>query len=319
MHSAKKVFFLDTVHPVLAQRLSAAGYECIGLEDTTAEALPGHLHEAHGIVLRSRIPVNRALLEACPNLVFIARSGSGLENIDVAFATSRGIRLFNSPEGNRDAVAEHVMGMLLSLFNKLNKSDHEVRQGIWDREGNRGMELAGKTMGIIGYGVMGTAVAKRLAGFQCRILAHDKYKSGFGSDGVQECTLERIFEEADIVSLHLPLTAETEAYVNQTWLQQFRKPICLVNTSRGRHVVTADLVDAMRSGQVYGACLDVLEYEKASLEGLETASVPEALQYLMNSAHTVLTPHIAGWTVESYVKLSEVLADKILADLGAGL
>lgn len=317
MQGPRKVFFLDTVHPVLAERLTAAGYVCVAHEATTPEELMPRLHEAYGIVLRSRLPVNRALLAACPNLAFIARSGSGLENIDVAFAASKGIRLFNSPEGNRDAVAEHVMGMLLSLFNKLHKSDREVRQGIWDREGNRGRELAGKTVGIIGYGVMGTAVAERLAGFRCRILAHDKYKSGFGFGGVEECALERIFEEADIVSLHLPLTAETAGYVNSVWLGRFKKPICLVNTSRGRHVVTADLVTAMRSGRVYGACLDVLEYEKTSLEGLEVSAMPEALQYLVDAPHTVLTPHVAGWTVESYVKLSEVLADKILAELGA--
>ncbi|MBL7942041.1 MAG: hydroxyacid dehydrogenase [Flavobacteriales bacterium] len=303
---------MDTVHPVLESRLTAAGFACIAHWDTPREKLLVEISQATGIVIRSRITINREFIDAATGLKFIARSGSGLENIDVEYARSKGIVLFNSPEGNRDAVAEHVLAMLLTLFDKLNKADREVRQGMWDREGNRGIELAGKTVAIIGYGVMGSAVAERLSGFRCRILAHDKFKSGFGSSTVEESDLLRIFEEADIVSLHLPLTAETTGYVNAGFLNQFRKSIYLINTARGKNVVTADLVEAMKSGRVSGACLDVLEYEKASLEGLDISAQPPPLQYLMSSPNTVLTPHVAGWTVESYEKLSAVLAEKIL-------
>ncbi|MFM9984805.1 MAG: NAD(P)-dependent oxidoreductase [Flavobacteriales bacterium] len=305
----KKVIFIESVHEILHERLSTLGFQCENRYDNSRDEILSLMHEFEGLVLRSRIQVDKAFLEASPNLKFIARSGSGLENIDVKEAELRGIKVFSSPEGNRDAVGEHAIAMLLMLFNNLKRADTEVRNNIWRREENRGLELKGKTVAIIGYGVMGSGLAEKLSGFGCRILAHDLYKSGFANNQVEEVNLKVIFDEADIVSLHLPLTSETIHYANGDFFSRFKKNIYLINTARGKNVNTADLAESLRSGKVAGACLDVLEHEKSSLEGLENTS-PD-LVYLQQAENVILTPHIAGWTHESYYKLSGVLADKI--------
>lgn len=308
-----KVLFLETVHEILAQRLTAAGFECTFDYTLNREELKKILPDYTGLVLRSRITIDREILEQARALKWIARSGSGLENIDVPFAHEKNIEVINSPEGNRDAVGEHAIGMLLMLLNRLKEADHEVRNAIWDREKNRGYELAGKTVGILGFGVMGSGMAEKLSGFGCRIIAYDKYKSGFGNAKIEETDLNTLFAESDILSIHLPLTGETNYIVDKSFLKSFKKPIYLINTSRGKHVKISDLMDELDTGIVLGACLDVLEFEKSSLEGLEETIIPEELSRLRNSNKVVLSPHVAGWTVESYFKLSNVLADKILA------
>jgi D-3-phosphoglycerate dehydrogenase len=312
------VLFIESVHEILHERLAAAGHavEC-RYDASRAELLAdGHLYE--GIVVRSRIKIDREFMDACANLRFIARSGSGLENIDVAYAESKGIAVYNSPEGNRDAVGEHAVGMLLRLMNNLRQADADVRAGRWPREENRGYEIAGKTLGIIGYGLMGSSLAQKLSGFGARVIAYDKYKIGFSSQLVQEVTLEELQQQADIVSLHLPLTDETHYYADAAFFASFAKSIYFINTARGKNTDTQALVEALKSGKVRGACLDVIEYEKASLEGLEKDPSLTAMRDLIGMSNVVLSPHIAGWTHESYEKLSSVLADKILGVRGEG-
>jgi D-3-phosphoglycerate dehydrogenase len=256
--------------------------------------------------------VMTVFIDAATNLKFIARSGSGLENIDVAYAESNGVKVYNSPEGNRDAVGEHAVGMLLMLLNNLRQADADVRAGRWPREENRGYEIAGKTVGIIGYGLMGSSFAQKLSGFGATVIAYDKYKTGYSSSIVQEVSLAELRLRADIVSLHLPLNAETHYFANTAFFQSFAKPIYFINTARGKNTETAALVDALKNGRVKGACIDVIEYEKASLEGLEQDPSLTAMRELITMSNVVLSPHIAGWTHESYEKLSSVLAEKIL-------
>ena len=246
-------------------------------------------------------------------LKFIARAGAGMENIDVAYAESKGIKCLHAPEGNKDAVAEQTIGMLLGLFNNLFKANKEVREGKWIREGNRGVELMGKTVGIIGYGNMGSAFAERLKGFGANVLVYDKYKKGFGTDFIKETSLEEIFKNADVLSLHTPLTAETNYLINDSFINKFSKNIYIINTARGKCLNTSDLVKNLKSGKVLGTCLDVLEYEMVSFEALDTKQLPEAFQYLIQSDKVVLSPHIAGWTNESNEKIARVLAEKILS------
>jgi D-3-phosphoglycerate dehydrogenase len=311
------VIFIDSVHPILEQRLTQAGFICERHFKTTFEELTKILPNAYGLVLRSRFTIDAAFLAHCPQLKFIARSGSGLENIDRQTCEFKQIRLYNSPEGNRNAVAEHALGMLLSLLNKLNKADKEVRSGIWNREQNRGEELDGKTVGIIGYGNNGAAFAKKLRGFDVKVLAFDKYKSGFGDHFVQECTLEAIQQQADILSFHIPQNKETKYLFNQEFLQQMQKPFYLLNLSRGKIVDTEALIRGLQLGRIKGAGLDVLEYEQKSFEAFFDREMPPAFQALIQQENVVLTPHVGGWTTESYVKLSSVLADKILSDENA--
>lgn len=311
----KRIAFLDTVHPVLEQGLVQLGWVCDDLTQTSELQIKSVLSDYQGIVIRSRFPMNEAFLQSADKLEFIARSGAGIENIDVPYCESRGIILFNAPEGNRNAVAEHALGMLLSLFNHLKKGDLEIRQGIWDREGNRGVELDGKTVGIIGYGNNGTAFAKKLRGFDVKILAHDKYKSGFGDQYVTEATLSEIQESADVLSLHVPLTPLTKGMINNRFIHQMNHSFYLINLSRGTIVNTADLMNALETGKVKGACLDVLEYEKASFENMfdEANEMPLPFKYLIHADNVLLSPHVGGWTNTSYFKLSAVLLDKIVA------
>lgn len=308
-----KVIFIDTVHPVLKERLEEKGVRCIMHTSTTQPELEQLIGNYDGIVIRSRIKLDKKFLSKATQLKFIARSGAGLENIDLDYCKQRGIICFNSPEGNRDAVGEQAIGMLLTLFNNLIRADRQVREGVWDREGNRGYELSGKTVGIIGFGNMGSAFAKKLTGFDCRILAYDKYKSGFATSTIEEVDLATIQNECDILSLHLPLTDETTYYFDQHFLDRCARPIYLINTARGKNVNTSDLVEGLKNGKVRGACLDVLEYEHSSFEQIDSSQFPEPFQYLIRSEKVVLSPHIAGWTFESYEKLSSFLADKIIS------
>lgn len=310
----KEVVFIDSVHPILEQKLTQAGMRCLDHTKSNFEKLQPILSSAYGVVIRSRFTIDAKFLAHCPNLKFVARSGSGLENIDSKRCRELGVRVYNSPEGNRNAVAEHALGMLLSLFHKIQKSDKEVRKGIWHREGNRGEELDGKTIGIIGYGNNGAAFAKKLRGFDVRVLAHDKYKSGFGDHFVQECTLNAIFEQADVLSFHIPQNKETRFIFNEEFIQKMQKPFYLLNLSRGKIVETDALVAGLQTGKIKGAGLDVLEYESKSFESFFEQELPASFSYLVGADNVVLSPHVGGWTAESYVKLSAVLAEKILAD-----
>lgn len=308
-----RVLFIDTVHPILNERLTAKGFNCIDGTDYSIDELIEAVKSAEGIVIRSRISLNESFLKQAHELKFIARSGAGMENIDVDYCQSREIELFNAPEGNRNAVGEHALGMLLALFNKIPQANAEVRQGKWDREGNRGIEIEGKTIGIIGYGNNGEAFAKVLRGFDARIIAYDKYKNAFQNEFVEEVSLEELFKSSDIVSFHIPQNEETIYYANDSFFDAFAKPIYLINLSRGKIVETSALVNAMKENQVLGACLDVLEYEKSSFENFFDQNLSKDFQFLLNSDNVILTPHVGGWTKESYFKLSDVLADKILA------
>ncbi len=306
-----KILFLDSTHSILYEKLTEYGFELDFDFESTEDQLIQKISDYHGIIIRSRIKVTSSLLSHATKLKFIARVGSGLENIDVDFAKQKGIYCINSPEGNRDAVAEHALGMLLCFNNKIIKADHEVRQGIWLREENRGTEIAGKTLGIIGFGNMGSAFAQRLQGFDCKILAYDKYKSNYAPTYVYESTLEEIFSEADIVSFHIPYNAETHYLINSNYINKFQKNITIINTSRGKILNTNDLLNEIISKKVRGACLDVLEYEKTNLQNIEKELWPEALQKLSSMDNVVFSSHIAGWTHESNIKLSLVIAEKI--------
>lgn len=308
----KTVYFLDTVHDVLQERLTNAGFHCVDAGSRTFDECCELLGNAHGIVIRSRFPMGGALLRFAPDLEFIARSGAGMENIDTAYCRSRNIELFNAPEGNRNAVGEHALGMLLSLMNRITVAHNQVRSGKWDRDGNRGVELDGKTVGIIGYGNNGTAFARKLRGFDVKVLAYDKYKSGYGDDFVIEATLEAVIRKSDVVSFHIPQNEETIYFADQEFFDGLGKPVFLLNLSRGKIVDTKALIRAIESGSVLGAGLDVNEFEKSSFETFFDGDMPGELRYLLESDKVLLTPHIGGWTHESYFKLSDVLADKIL-------
>lgn len=307
-----RILFIDSNHSLLHESLRKAGFICDLNYHWSKGEIIEHIHEYEGIVIRSRIKITKELIDKAQRLKFIARAGAGMENIDVAYAESKGIKCLHAPEGNKDAVAEHAVGMLLALFNNLCRADAEVREGKWIREGNRGIELMGKTVGIIGYGNMGSAFAERLRGFGVKVLVYDKYKSNFGNSFVTETGMEQIFDEADIVSLHTPLTEETHYLINDAFINRFKKNIFIINTARGKSLNTADLVKNILSGKVSGACLDVLEYEAVSFEALDSNALPEPFRYLISSDKVILSPHIAGWTFESNEKIAMVLAGKII-------
>ncbi len=311
MKASGEVLFLDTTHPSLMEDLRSIGYTCMYDPDMTHEKLIPIAPSLSGIIVRSKFYLGQEVLENARNLQFIGRVGSGMENIDVAYAEKQGIACLNSPEGNRTAVAEHALGMLLTLMNKLCVADKEVRRGVWEREKNRGHEISGKTLGIIGYGNTGSAFAQCLRGFDMKILAYDKYKKGFGNDLVNETDMDVIFRQADILSLHIPLTDETRYLVNTAFLEQFQKPLVLINTSRGEVVNTSDLLKAVKKQKVTGAALDVLEFEHLSFEKLAFEDMPGTFRELAELSNVVLSPHIAGWTHESHEKLSKVLFEKI--------
>ena len=309
-----KVLLLDTNHPRLEESLKDAGFRCDYFSELSLDKLKDIIKDYSGIIVRNRFQLNKELLSLAGKLSFIGRVGAGMEGIDVDYATRAGIKCFNAPEGNRNAVGEHAIGMLLALMNKMIRADDEVRNGIWKREENRGFELEGKTVGLIGYGNTGGAFARKLAGFDCSVLAYDKYKSGFSDEYVKEAGMDEIFSRSDVLSLHVPLTEETHYLVNTEYLQKFDKDIWLINTSRGKVVNTAELVIALDSGKILGAALDVLEYESLSFEGLQNNELPEPYRVLAASDKVILSPHVAGWTFESKVKLAETIVGKILQE-----
>lgn len=304
-----KILQIDSNHPLLKEKLELHGYTVEDDFISSYEEILSKIHHFQGIIIRSRIPIDKNFLEKS-GIKFIARVGAGMENIDTDTAKELGISLINSPEGNRDAVAEHTIGMLLVLTNKLLISSTEVKNGVWKREENRGDELMGKTFAIIGYGNMGKATARRLSGFGCKVIFHDILPN-LSDEYAQEVSMETLYEQADIVSLHLPLTSTTEYYINENFIQKMQKPFYLINTARGKNVKTSALVKGIQSEKIKGACLDVLEYEKSSFEHL--AQIPEDLQYLLSCEKALITPHIAGWTIQSKVKMAEIIADKIIS------
>ncbi|MBR4505981.1 MAG: hypothetical protein IKP21_04325 [Bacteroidales bacterium] len=297
-----KVIIADRTHDVLEERLKEAGFEVRVEPDHDYESLVQAAQGCDGLVVRSKVNIDKGFIDRVPSLRCIGRVGAGMETIDVEYAERKGVRCLNSPEGNRDAVGEHTVGLLLALLNNIARADAEVRRGLWQREANRGYELGPLTVGIIGYGNMGQSFAKRLAGFGCGTVVYDKYKE-IGS-------LQEVQEKADVVSFHVPLTDETRHYLDAQFIENMARPFFLLNTSRGAVVDTEALVQGLESGKVRGAALDVLEYENMQADGL--GDVPESVRHLMQSPRTVLTPHVAGWTVESKYKLAAVLADKII-------
>ena len=310
-----RVLFADSNHPVLHEMLQQAGYSCDLLWLLTPEELIVLLPQYDALVIRSKFKLSKEVLAQAPRLKCIGRVGAGLENIDLAYAEQKGIVCLNVPEGNRDAVGEHTLGMLLMLLNHLKRADEEVREGIWRRAENRGTEISGKCFGIIGYGNMGQSFAKKLAGFDCEVLAYDKYKIDYTDQYVKQCSMQNIFDKADIVSLHVPLTEETKYLANADFFSRFKKPIYIINTARGKCLNTDDLVEALKSEKVLGACLDVLEFESVSFEKIAATQLPSAFQYLVSSNKVLLSPHIAGWTHESNYKMSKGIAEKMIAVL----
>ena len=303
-----KILLLDKNHLLITEQLSARGFTLVEDFTSSYEEVLAKVGDVEGIIIRSRIPIDQNFLEHAKNLKFVARVGAGMENIDVEFAKKSAIQLISSPEGNRDAVAEHVVGMLLVLMNRLFISSLEVKNGIWKREENRGDELLGKTIGLIGYGNMGKAVAKRFSGFGSKVIFHDILPD-IGDEFATQVPLDQLKKEADILSLHLPITKETHHLIDAKFILEMAKDFYFINTARGKNVKTKDLVEAVKSGKIKGVALDVLEYEKASFENLDTEN--DDLQFLLNSEKTIITPHIAGWTVQSKEKLAQVIVDKI--------
>ena len=307
-----KVLHIDTNHPLLIQQLSELGFENHEDYSSSKTEVENRIHLYDGIIIRSRFSIDKTFLDRASNLKFIGRVGAGLENIDCEYAASKGIELISAPEGNRNAVGEHALGMLLSLFNKLNKADGEVRKGEWLREENRGVELDGKTVGLIGYGNMGKAFAKKLRGFDINVIFYD-IQPNIGDENAIQVSLSVLQNRADVLSLHTPETPKTIEMIDESFINSFSKPFWLINTARGKSVVTKDLVFALQSGKILGAGLDVLEYEKSSFENLFDGQLPTEFEYLINSDNVILSPHVAGWTKESKEKLAQTIVDKIKA------
>lgn len=302
----KRILIIDDLHPAFAEKATALGFE---VDDkpliTRAETL-AVIKDYVGIAVRTKFRIDKELFDAAPNLKFVARAGAGLDNIDEAIAKERNVQLINAPEGNRDAVGEHAIGLLLALMNNFRNADTEIRNGIWDREGNRGYELKGKTVGIIGYGFMGQQMARKLAGFEVNVIAYDKYKTGFGSEYAREVSMEEIVKHSDVLSLHIPLTKETKQMVDDEYFFHFKKPIFFINTARGEIVNTSAVLKNIKNGKILGAGLDVLEAEKFPILGEQSW-----FEDLKTSGKVILTPHVGGWTFDSYRKISEVLGEKL--------
>lgn len=308
-----KILHLDTNHPLLLNQLNDLGYQNDEDYTSSKEEIEAKIHLYDGFIIRSRFSIDKSFLDKAKNLKFIGRVGAGLENIDCDYAASKNIELIAAPEGNRNAVGEHSLALLLSLFNKLNKADKEVRNGKWLREENRGIELDGKTVGLIGYGNMGKSFAKKLRGFDVKVLCYD-IKPNVGNENCTQVSLEELQEKSDVLSLHTPQTELTKNMLNASFINNFKKNFWLINTARGTSVITKDLVAALKSGKILGAGLDVLEYEKTSFENLfSDAKMPDAFQYLINANNVILSPHVAGWTIESKKRLAQTIVDKIKA------
>lgn len=308
-----KILHIDSNHPLLWDQLEQAGFQNEADFTSSKSEIESKIQDYHGIVIRSRFKIDRGFIDKATNLKFIARVGAGLESIDCDYAISKNIYLIAAPEGNRNAVGEHALGMLLSLMNKLNRADRLVREGHWVREGNRGHELEGKTVGLIGYGNMGKSFAKKLRGFDVEVLCHDILPN-IGDENAQQVSLQELQQKADVLSLHIPWTPETDKMVNADFINGFAKPFWFINTSRGKNAVTQDLAEALQSGKILGAGLDVLEYEKLSFENLFIdTEKPKPFEYLLQAENVLLTPHIAGWTFESHEKLAQTIVDKIIS------
>ena len=307
-----RVLFIDSNHPILAQKLENFGFICDHQYYIDYQEISKIINNYVGIVIRSRIKLDKEILTKATKLKFIGRVGAGLESIDTDFAESINIECLNSPEGSRDAVGEQAMGLLLSVLTNINKSNNEIKEGKWLREENRGTEIKGKTVGIIGYGNMGSAFAKKLSGFEANVISYDKYKTNYSDGYTKEVDLEEIFNLSDIISIHVPLTNETKHMVNYKFFKKFKKNIFFINTSRGPVVETESLLNAIEIGKVKGAGLDVIEYEESSFDKMDLNNMPSTFYYLINNQKVVLTPHTAGWTHESKIKLAEVLANKII-------
>ena len=300
-----KIIFIDTTHPKLIKDLNYKGFICDQAYDKSRSEILKIIMNYDGIVIRSRFKIDKTFINAAKKLKFIARAGSGTENIDLHYANKKNIKCFNAAEGNRQAVAEHALAMILNLLNNIRVSDQEIRRGIWNREKNRGIELSGKTIGIIGFGNTGSSFAKILENFNVKILAYDKYKEKYKF----QSNLDEILEFSDIISLHIPLTEETKYLVNKNFIDKAKKPFYIINTSRGQCIETKALIKGLKDQKILGACLDVFEQEKNSFEKIgENAD----LKYLIESNKTILTPHIAGWTFESNYKIAETLSKKII-------
>ena len=300
-----KIIFIDTTHPKLIKDLNYKGFICDQAYDKSRSEILKIIMNYDGIVIRSRFKIDKTFINAAKKLKFIARAGSGTENIDLHYANKKNIKCFNAAEGNRQAVAEHALAMILNLLNNIRVSDQEIRRGIWNREKNRGIELSGKTIGIIGFGNTGSSFAKILENFNVKILAYDKYKEKYKF----QSNLDEILELSDIISLHIPLTEETKYLVNENFIYKAKKPFYIINTSRGQCIETKALIKGLKDQKILGACLDVFEQEKNSFEKIgENAD----LKYLIESKKTILTPHIAGWTFESNYKIAETLFKKII-------
>ncbi len=311
-----KVLIVDLMHESILGLLGKYGFEVTYAPKITREEILEQIASYEGIIIRSKTPLDRSLLERATRLQFIGRAGAGLDQLDLDYLEERGVALFHAAKGNRDAVAEHAIGGILALFNHLNQADTQVRKGIWDREGNRGVELKGKTVGIFGFGNMGKAFSKRLKGFGVNVLAYDKYKKDFGKKGVQEVSWEMLKKETDVLSIHVPLTAETRDFFTLEELKSFAKPFWMINTARGEVIRMETLNQALDLGILKGLVLDVLENEK-----FERFSPDQKLQFelLAKRENVLFTPHVAGWTVESYQKINEVLVKQILQTFGKQL
>ena len=305
------IIHLDNNDPLLVDQLKSLGHNNIIDVKSSKTEIEKTIHFYDGIVIRSRFKIDKSFIDKATNLKFIARVGAGLESIDVDFAKKKGIYLISAPEGNRNAVGEHTLGMLLALLNKIRLADLSVRSGNWLRETNRGVELDGKIVGIIGYGNMGKAFAKKLKGFNVQVLCYD-IKDNLGDENAKQVTLQELQNNINILSLHTPETKDTIGMINSQFISNFSNPFWLLNTARGSSIVTKDLVKALRNNKVLGAGLDVLEYENSSFESLFTAGhQPDSMEYLIKSDKVLLSPHIAGWTIESQKKLAQVIVDKI--------
>lgn len=309
-----RILHLDSNHKLLINQLADLGFE--NIEDYTSSKadVEEKIHNYNGIVIRSRFKIDKQFIDKATSLKFIARVGAGLESINCEYAEKKGIKLIAAPEGNRNAVGEHSLALLLALFNKINKADAEISQGKWLREENRGIELDGQTVGLIGYGNMGKSFAKKLRGFDVEVICYD-IKEGVGDENCKQVFLAELQEKATVLSLHTPFNELSHNMINKQFIDNFSNPFWLINTARGTAVVTEDLVDALKNGNILGAGLDVLEYEKASFENLFSDNqLPSAFEYLINAENVILSPHVAGWTVESKIKLAQTIVDKIKAN-----
>lgn len=308
MNLNNNILIADDIHPIFIEQVEAAGYQCDYQPLIKLDEALQIIADYAGLVIRSKFNVDKAVIDAAPNLRFVCRAGAGLDNIDEAYAAQKGINLINASEGNMDAVGEHCIGLLLALMNNFITADAEIRAGQWKREANRGYELKGKTVGIIGYGFMGKSFAKKLSGFEVNVIAYDKYKTGFSDKYAREVSMEEIVKHSDVLSLHIPLTSETKGLVNDEYLFHFKKPIFFINASRGKIAEVKAILNAIKQGKILGAGLDVLEVEK-----FPALAEQEWFDELKQSTKVILTPHIAGWTIDSYRRISEVMASKLIA------